>query len=70
MACSSSFEPISIAHIEQSVIEDLVELLIDKNVIMITELPQAAQQKLMGRKSARELFNKDTMLIVDKDDIL
>lgn len=52
------------------VIEDLVELLIDKNIIMITELPRAAQQKLMSRKSARELFNKDTMLIVDKDDIL
>ena len=36
------------------VIEDLVELLIDKNIIMITELPRAAQQKLMSRKSARE----------------
>lgn len=52
------------------VIEDLIDLLIDKNLILMTEFPAAAQQKLINRKSARELFNKNTTLMVDKDDIL
>ncbi|MEO5703216.1 MAG: hypothetical protein ABIQ54_04960 [Gammaproteobacteria bacterium] len=52
------------------VIEDLIDLLIDKNLILMTEFPDAAQQKLINRKSARELFNKKDGLMVEKDDIL
>ncbi len=52
------------------VVEDLIELLIDKNLILITEFPAAAQQKLLIRKSARALFHKNETLMVERDDIL
>lgn len=52
------------------VVEDLVELLVDKHLIMFTELPAAAQQKLMGRKRARASLSDTSSLMVDKDDIL
>lgn len=35
------------------VIEDLVDVLIDKNIISFTDLPLAAQQKLMTRHGKR-----------------
>lgn len=35
------------------VLEDLVEVLIDKSVIRFTDLPEAAQQKLLTRRSLR-----------------
>ena len=36
------------------VFEDLIEILIDKGVILITDLPEAAQEKLMERHRLRE----------------
>ncbi len=36
------------------VFEDLIEILIDKGVILITDLPDAAQEKLMERHRLRE----------------
>ena len=38
------------------VIEDLVELLISKNVIVLTDLPPAVQQKLLRQQSRRNKF--------------
>ncbi len=38
------------------VIEDLVELLISKNVIVLTDLPPAVQQKLFRQQSRRNKF--------------
>lgn len=38
-------------------IEDVIDLLIAKNVICITELPPAVQSKLMERRSLRHSFN-------------
>jgi hypothetical protein len=35
------------------VIEDLVQLLLDKNLIVFTELPDAARKKLLERKALR-----------------
>ncbi len=35
------------------VLEDLVEVLTDKGVIRFTDLPEAAQKKLLGRKDLR-----------------
>ncbi|MCB1910223.1 MAG: hypothetical protein KDH15_22895 [Rhodocyclaceae bacterium] len=35
------------------VIEDLIDLLIEKDVIRFTDLPDAAQEKLMRRRSMR-----------------
>ncbi|MBQ0784057.1 MAG: hypothetical protein KBT66_07490 [Amphritea sp.] len=39
------------------IIEDLIELLISKNTILFTDLPEAAQQKLLTRKLARSAYD-------------
>ncbi len=52
------------------IIEDLVDVLIGKNVIMFTDLPEAAQQKFLARKSVRDKLNTLDNLMVDNKDIL
>lgn len=39
------------------VVEDLVDVLIEKNLIMFTDLPEGAQQKLMERRGLRKEFS-------------
>ena len=51
------------------VIEDLVELLISKNVFHFTELPEAVQHKLGSRKQLREDLGMLSNLI-GKDDTI
>lgn len=41
------------------ILEDLVDTLIDRQVIRFTDLPSAAQHKLLSRKVARTLANPD-----------
>jgi hypothetical protein len=52
------------------VLEDLIDLLIDKNVIMLTELPPRAQIKLSRRQKARQSLQQHSPLIADEDKIL
>jgi hypothetical protein len=53
------------------VLEDLVDLLVQRGIINFTELPQAAQEKLLGRRTAREQLRKNSgNVLVDDDDIL
>lgn len=52
------------------VIEDLVDLLIQKKMILLTDLPDAAQQKLMQRQRMRSELSVMDNMIVDEDDIL
>lgn len=40
------------------IIEDLIDLLVSKNTILFTDLPEAAQQKLLTRKLARSAYDK------------
>ncbi len=48
------------------VLEDLVDLLSEKRLIQFTELPLAAQKKLLGRKWVRGVHNgQDDSLMVD-----
>lgn len=49
------------------VLDDLIQVLTDKGVIRITDLPAAAQDKLMGRSQAREALGGLSSL-VDEDD--
>ncbi len=49
------------------IVEDLVELLIRKNIIMLTELPEEAQQKLINRQKIRRRIVKESIFV---DDIL
>ncbi len=53
------------------VLEDLIDLLIDKNVILVTELPEEAQRKLFKRQKARErLRGQEQSLMIEQDGIL
>lgn len=52
------------------VLEDLIELLMDKNIVLFTELPSAAQRKLVQRRKARQNLREEDSLMIDEDDIL
>lgn len=49
------------------VLEDLIHLLIHKGVVRITDLPEAAQAKLMERSKARDALGGLTGLIGDEE---
>ncbi|MEQ8246793.1 MAG: hypothetical protein RID42_03855 [Alphaproteobacteria bacterium] len=36
------------------IIEDLVNVLVDKNLVMLSDFPEAARKKLLNRKAVRE----------------
>jgi len=42
------------------ILDDLVDLLVKKNLIMFTELPNEAQKKLLSRRVVRSLIQNDT----------
>ncbi|MEP6505284.1 MAG: hypothetical protein ABJD97_18260 [Betaproteobacteria bacterium] len=50
------------------VIEDVIDTLISKNVINITDLPIEAQTKLFGRKGYRERASKDALKLFGDED--
>ncbi|MDH3993839.1 MAG: tryptophan synthase subunit beta like protein [Gammaproteobacteria bacterium] len=47
------------------VLEDVVQLLIDKGVILFTDLPDSAQRKIMLRQQLRSKFSGKLDLIGD-----
>ena len=49
------------------ILEDVIDLLIRKNVINFTELPEQAQQRIQDRKQLREKIVAQDLLV---DDIL
>jgi len=52
------------------VVEDLVDLLMEKQVFVFTELPEAVQAKLNARKKLRHDVNALSNLIGEDDNIL
>ena len=50
------------------VLEDLIDTLISKNVLNITDLPVEAQTKLFSRKSFRERANRDALKLFGDDE--
>jgi len=51
------------------VIDDVVDVLVTKNIIKFTDLPEEAQEKLLNRKQVRSDLNRDS-IIMDDDGIL
>ena len=47
------------------VLDDLIDLLIAKKVILFTELPLAAREKILGRKQLRARMAGDHLLVED-----
>ncbi len=52
------------------ILEDLINLLVDRNVILFTDLPAAAQKKLLARKSLRKNVVQSEFRLIDDDTIL
>ncbi|MFG0381166.1 tryptophan synthase subunit beta [Pseudomonas sp. zbq_18] len=50
------------------VLEDLISALMQKGVLRITDLPEAAQAKLVGRSRARDALGGAHSLISDDED--
>ena len=50
------------------VLEDVIDLLIGRDVIRFTDLPQAAQAKLMERRSMRQ--TRDVLNLLGGDDLV
>jgi hypothetical protein len=50
--------------------EDLIDVLIRKNIINFTDFPTQAQEKLMTRQKLRSNLSSLTNLVTDQDDIL
>lgn len=51
------------------VLEDLIDLLIDRDVIRFTDLPQPAQEKLLERRSMRQTLGALNLLGGSNDTI-
>ena len=49
------------------ILEDLIDLLITKGVILFSELPAAAQRKILNKKSAREKLEHTSDILVQDD---
>jgi hypothetical protein len=54
------------------VLEDLIGVLLDKGILMLTDLPDAAQEKILERKGIRDHIANLSELIDDpsEDDIM
>ena len=50
------------------VTEDLIHLLIEKNIILFTELPEAVQSKLLSREKLRSSLNNVIDNILDDNE--
>ena len=48
------------------VLEDVIDTLIVKNVLNLTDLPEQAQAKLLARKSFRERASKSALQLFDR----
>lgn len=52
------------------VLEDVINLLVEKNIILFTELPASAQQKLIHRQKARTLLQAEASILSEYNDTL
>lgn len=47
------------------ILEDLIDILVRKNIIHFTELPEHAQKRILNRKHLREKIVSDNLLVHD-----
>jgi len=52
------------------VTEDLIHLLVDKQLILFTELPEIVQQKMLARERVRECLRPALTSILSEDETL
>jgi Fe-S-cluster formation regulator IscX/YfhJ len=51
------------------ILEDLIDTLIDRQVLRFTDLPEAAQRKLLSRKVARSIVHPDEYVNTDQSEM-
>ncbi len=51
------------------VIEDVIDIMIDKNIMLFTDLPDAVQNKILFKKTIRSISNKNTSIIEDTEEL-
>nr|WP_197284574.1 hypothetical protein [Piscinibacter sakaiensis] len=49
------------------VVEDLIDVLLAKNILNVTDLPAEAQTKLFARKGFREKVSKNSLRLFDSN---
>lgn len=49
------------------VIEDMVDLMIEKDLILFTDLPEPVQNKLLFKRSLRDSLNPEVSLIGEEE---
>ena len=47
------------------IIEDLIEILVKKHIILFTDLPESAQQKILARKQVRGEHDISSIMVSD-----
>lgn len=57
LSATDKMEELDVASVR--IIEDLVDVLIDKGAILFTDLPQQAQKRLLERKMLRRMVRKE-----------
>ncbi|GKW11009.1 MULTISPECIES: tryptophan synthase subunit beta [Pectobacterium] len=68
-AAMSSLQQLQQSDLEMvRVLEDLIQVLIQKGVVSITDFPQAAQLKLINRAQAREALNGGLNKLIGDDE--
>ncbi|MBA0208121.1 tryptophan synthase subunit beta [Pectobacterium brasiliense] len=68
-AAMSSLQQLRQSDLEMvRVLEDLIQVLIQKGVVSITDFPQAAQLKLINRAQAREALNGGLNKLIGDDE--
>ena len=63
---SSDFDQLDAGFVR--VLEDVIDTLIVKNILNITDLPEQAQAKLFARKSFRERVSKSSLQLFESTD--
>lgn len=52
------------------VVEDLIDLLTQKGVIMFSELPPPVQEKILGKKTTRQQFQNTCDILINDSTII
>lgn len=55
---------------EIRIVEDLIDLLTAKGIILFSELPQAAQEKILRKKTQRDEFNHSNDILLTDETIM
>jgi hypothetical protein len=68
LSASSQLEALDGASIR--ILEDLIDVLVDRGTLIFTDLPEAAQQRLLERKMLRKMVRKEKGLPEPEDEFI